>query len=311
MFDKLPKDIIIKIISYVEDELKEKILQINMATKTVHKAFGFCSVEYFKCHDHSCDDFCFAYKLHCEDDIRFITSHNIEERIHIGQGLGLNKHLHLSTSEYTKLNKCGIICVKCDKWVCPKHYKDYIKLVDEDVHYTCNQKLRIKSKPKIKNKYKCPLPLTQFILADKKYYKWPKENLIIKIPTIEKDYVSKYLEIKNVLGLLCKLAGDRLQYYKCEHYKPCSKYCYIFDENIDDPHSGQILITTSNGSRNVLGDVSIDLESDEDEEDYNPDFENYGKMCNKCQKWICPQHWEDNFDDKRKDRKHLFCDNSK
>ena len=294
MVFNLPKDILIKIILCIEDEYKNKFLQLDKLSRMIHNVFGFHALEYYTCCSESCKEFCFAYHIYCNDDVRIITSQNTEDCIHL-LSMGLGKHSE-TIFEINKFEKCGFVCEKCCKWACQKHFKDYIQLSNNC--YSCNEKFEVAQNTK--KCYEYPLEPT----SNKFYYKLPKNVLIEMIPNIEEGHKTKYFETKKIFDLLCKLAGERLERSVCSHHKSCNEFCYTYNGIIDDSESGEIhIITSQNSEMNRLSDIAICLELDDDPDDYDSKFDNYGRICCECDKWVCTQHWKDNFDE----NKHLFC----
>ena len=141
MLHKLPRDILLKLISYIEHDYKEKYLEatkssksFDMITKLLH-----CHLEKRKCFNDFCNDFCYIHRLTmcgCDqnDSDYIINSQNMEcgELININ----LRDDGELYDIESDELyDHHGIACPLCELWYCPNHWKEGILTVSKRQHF--------------------------------------------------------------------------------------------------------------------------------------------------------------------------------
>jgi hypothetical protein len=301
MLDKLPKDILIKLISNIGDEYSNKYLETRNLFELVNNVNGF-SLGFYKCCDKSCREFCFVDPVYCKDKLRIITSENTKV-VKMSDGDHHSTALDINCEKYNFM-----FCGYCDKWACSKHWKDCAR----KNNWRCDLILQRRgSEPNPKIFVEIPT----FSLNN-----LTKDILIKLIPDVENYYKNKYLEMKKLFEKLCQLGKHRLENHKCQQ-DSCKEICYIYDKTRDDPESGEDLIATSQTKEAdelnyiLINDGELyDQENDGELYDQENDdyFNSYGIFCGSCRKWFCANHWKESIDivyqvEKDEGMKLYFC----
>lgn len=312
MLERLPKDILIKIINYVGTEYKKKYFQTKNLFELVYKVNGI-SLDFYKCFHDKCNEFCFIDSIFYQDKLRIITSQNVQ----------VDMSMNVDSERLTCGTDHGFLCAKNDHWVCANHSKNYQLdykscpliawcseyIQNKNVDYRCCHNVKhfkltyMDCESQILDKYLMPADVNDQIL-----YNLPKDILIKLIAHVEEDYKKKYLTMNKLLELLSKLGGNRLKNYTCE-YSSCNEICYIYNKSRDDPESGEnLIVTTQTKEVDEVGYIAFQEDGEINDPDSDEHYNSYGIICLACDKWFCSNHWQKNID-KVIDPKRYFCKN--
>lgn len=137
LFQKLPKDIIIKMIPLIEDQHKRENDELNRSLLMLKNLIGRHHFEERKCNHDNCKEYCFIYSkkcgCNCEGDTTYIsTSQNIEsDEYYVSAdhtyGNDYDPHSNDHFEQY------GFACDDCSTWYCTNHWlKNVIQLKTDD-----------------------------------------------------------------------------------------------------------------------------------------------------------------------------------
>lgn len=296
MLDRLPKDIIIKLIHYVEAEYKKKYFKTKTLFEMVYHVYDDSLEFYICCHD-ECSEFCFTYSIN-------EWRPNLFLRVVTSQNVRIDKLLLDENEDSCPLEKkdfyssCGFLCASDYRWSCNKHWKDYV--IEKDQMFTCPpERLKCEKVTYSDNIY---LILNQYPDGKINLNKLSKDVLLKAICEGENDWQRKYVGMKKLFDSLNKLGGSQLKHYKCV-YKSCNEQCFVFDKE-----EGELSIVTSHHSRDSTQvTYSIRHWNGESFDSRRVNFfDRYGVLCEACPKWSCANHWRQNVDINNA-RDHLNC----
>lgn len=138
MLNKLPKELLIKLISHIEDDLNQKYSSLSKSFQMLINLIGPHRFEQRTCNHNNCKEYCFIYSTSCgcdcEGDIDYIsTSQNIETgelgEILIDDGNDYdpksNDHFH----------QYGVACNTCRAWFCTNHWLDHVEQIESPIYH--------------------------------------------------------------------------------------------------------------------------------------------------------------------------------
>ena len=268
MLDKLPKDILSLLLSYVEHDYKKKFVDLKKEFKMLHNVSG---LTLFTCSDKSCDDLFYANYLYCNDAARVVTSQNVKMKISMS-----------SKCRFRLNEKLVSVCTRCETWSCVKHCAD--KTIEH------------KTKDKVSHELRTIYDVHPEIFMDcDRDISSLSRNMLIQSICQQNYYKNKHLKLQKLFTLLNTLGEKRFEKYECAqsflYQSPkdvCNNICYIYHHGYDDNESGESIISVSNVD-GVDNPIRLPAERENEES-----ICKYGVYCPNCNFWICKDHWKKN-----------------
>lgn len=140
MLQKLPKDILIKLIGYIEDDYKKKYFETKMLLDMMNTCCDYRVKKHY-CSVESCPEFCYTHDTNIEgdsddngpDQVILVASSSPLDFIGIDHILIKPPFQDSDILDENVCNKYGTFCYySCERWYCKSHWKDN-SIAEQDV----------------------------------------------------------------------------------------------------------------------------------------------------------------------------------
>ena len=129
MLHKLPKDILIKLISHVEDDYKQKYTNVSKSLEMLIELLGQ-RLQKRMCNQPNCKEYCYIYSTSCgcdcEGDRDYIGTSESTESDELSMILLNDWGNDYNTGSNEHFEQYGIACNTCEVWYCTKHWIDNV-----------------------------------------------------------------------------------------------------------------------------------------------------------------------------------------